>query len=180
MRSCRVLGIDPGLTRCGYAVVDGSGPGAAPNGILEPGEECDDGNLDDADGCTRFCRVGGCFGDIDLDGEVDDQDADLFFDPNVADALERARDIGTALAHHVAPLLVDDWLAGEFAGHDIGAEQEDAGVPQIIARGDHRLGALRVGLLDEGQTGVDPFRIRPGGVHSTSTMRTSAAIVKVL
>ena len=25
----RVLGIDPGLTRCGYAVVDGQGPGAA-------------------------------------------------------------------------------------------------------------------------------------------------------
>jgi crossover junction endodeoxyribonuclease RuvC len=25
----RVLGIDPGLTRCGYAVVDGGGPGAA-------------------------------------------------------------------------------------------------------------------------------------------------------
>jgi crossover junction endodeoxyribonuclease RuvC len=25
----RVLGIDPGLTRCGYAVVDGCGPGAA-------------------------------------------------------------------------------------------------------------------------------------------------------
>ena len=25
----RVLGIDPGLTRCGYAVVDGKGPGAA-------------------------------------------------------------------------------------------------------------------------------------------------------
>jgi crossover junction endodeoxyribonuclease RuvC len=28
-RSTRVLGIDPGLTRCGYAVVDGRGPGAA-------------------------------------------------------------------------------------------------------------------------------------------------------
>lgn len=27
--SIRVLGIDPGLTRCGYAVVDGRGPGAA-------------------------------------------------------------------------------------------------------------------------------------------------------
>lgn len=26
---CRVLGIDPGLTRCGYAVVDGRGPAAA-------------------------------------------------------------------------------------------------------------------------------------------------------
>lgn len=25
----RVLGVDPGLTRCGYAVVDGRGPGAA-------------------------------------------------------------------------------------------------------------------------------------------------------
>lgn len=28
-RSTRVLGIDPGLTRCGYAVVDGRGPGSA-------------------------------------------------------------------------------------------------------------------------------------------------------
>lgn len=28
-RSPRVLGIDPGLTRCGYAVVDGGGPGTA-------------------------------------------------------------------------------------------------------------------------------------------------------
>ncbi len=27
--SVRVLGIDPGLTRCGYAVVDGRGPGTA-------------------------------------------------------------------------------------------------------------------------------------------------------
>lgn len=29
MSSIRVLGIDPGLTRCGYAVVDGRGPSAA-------------------------------------------------------------------------------------------------------------------------------------------------------
>ena len=29
MRRCRVLGIDPGLTRCGYAVIDGRGPAAA-------------------------------------------------------------------------------------------------------------------------------------------------------
>lgn len=28
-RSLRVLGIDPGLTRCGYAVLDGRGPGSA-------------------------------------------------------------------------------------------------------------------------------------------------------
>ena len=28
VRATRVLGIDPGLTRCGYAVVDGRGPGS--------------------------------------------------------------------------------------------------------------------------------------------------------
>jgi crossover junction endodeoxyribonuclease RuvC len=27
--TCRVLGVDPGLTRCGYAVLDGRGPGSA-------------------------------------------------------------------------------------------------------------------------------------------------------
>ena len=32
-RSIRVLGIDPGLTRCGYAVVDGRGGGAAVGGV---------------------------------------------------------------------------------------------------------------------------------------------------
>lgn len=30
----RVLGIDPGLTRCGYAVVDGSGPTAVAMGVI--------------------------------------------------------------------------------------------------------------------------------------------------
>jgi crossover junction endodeoxyribonuclease RuvC len=29
MRSCRVLGIDPGLTRCGYAIVESRGPSKA-------------------------------------------------------------------------------------------------------------------------------------------------------
>lgn len=33
------------------------------------------------------------------------------FDPDVSAALERARSLGTALAHHVAPLLVDDVTA---------------------------------------------------------------------
>jgi cysteine-rich repeat protein len=43
-----------------------------------PDEECDDGNVLDGDGCTRFCRVGGCFGDVTLDGEIDDDDAVAF------------------------------------------------------------------------------------------------------
>ena len=48
------------------------------------------------------------------------------FDPNVADALERARDIGTALAHHVAPLLVDE-PAAFFAEQDFDAVIDSEG-----------------------------------------------------
>ena len=42
----------------------GSGPSAAPNGILEPGEECDDGNLVNEDGCNNFCGLGTCVDDL--------------------------------------------------------------------------------------------------------------------
>lgn len=31
------------------------------NGIIEGSEECDDGNLDDNDGCSRFCQVEECY-----------------------------------------------------------------------------------------------------------------------
>ncbi len=42
-------------------------PGACPdqvcgNGIVELGEDCDDGNLDEEDGCTRTCEIGTCVG----------------------------------------------------------------------------------------------------------------------
>jgi cysteine-rich repeat protein len=30
------------------------------NGVLEPGEQCDDGNITDGDGCDALCRVSGC------------------------------------------------------------------------------------------------------------------------
>ena len=30
------------------------------NGTVDPGEECDDGNQDNSDGCTRFCRRSVC------------------------------------------------------------------------------------------------------------------------
>jgi cysteine-rich repeat protein len=33
------------------------------NGDLEDGEECDDGNLVEDDGCTNQCLIGACFGD---------------------------------------------------------------------------------------------------------------------
>ncbi|MDP2670404.1 MAG: DUF4215 domain-containing protein [bacterium] len=29
------------------------------NGHLEPGEQCDDGNMQNNDGCSRFCRMEG-------------------------------------------------------------------------------------------------------------------------
>ena len=31
------------------------------DGILDPGEECDDGNMDDDDGCSHFCRIEPCY-----------------------------------------------------------------------------------------------------------------------
>jgi cysteine-rich repeat protein len=44
------------------------------NGALDPDEECDDGDLDDIDGCTRFCRLGPCKGDLDGDRVVGEGD----------------------------------------------------------------------------------------------------------
>ncbi len=40
-------------------------PDTCPNGVRDPGEECDDGNDSSADECLRSCRVNGCG-----DGEV--------------------------------------------------------------------------------------------------------------
>ncbi len=62
------------LQTCGDGVIDLDPLTNAPL------EECDDGNILNGDGCSEFCRIGGCFGDVDLDGEIDDQDVDLFDD----------------------------------------------------------------------------------------------------
>jgi cysteine-rich repeat protein len=50
-----------------FAAKTAPSPAACPaqvcgNGIVETGEACDDGNLDDGDGCTATCAVGGCIG----------------------------------------------------------------------------------------------------------------------
>ena len=42
----------------------GSGPNQIPNGILEPGEDCDDGNMVNEDGCTNYCGSGNCVDDL--------------------------------------------------------------------------------------------------------------------
>ncbi|MCP3985558.1 MAG: hypothetical protein GY723_14305 [bacterium] len=49
-------------------------------GIPEGSEECDDGNTDNGDGCSQFCRVAGCQGDVNLDGRIDQTDMDQFDD----------------------------------------------------------------------------------------------------
>lgn len=41
-------------------------------------EGCDDGNLTDGDDCTHFCRVAGCFGDLDRDGALTLSDVSRF------------------------------------------------------------------------------------------------------
>ena len=46
------------LVRAG--VVLGACAGGAPNGVLEPGETCDDGNFIDGDGCCADCTDSGC------------------------------------------------------------------------------------------------------------------------
>jgi cysteine-rich repeat protein len=48
------------------------------DGVRQAGEACDDGNLADGDGCTRFCQVGGLAGDVNLDGEIDLVDVEQF------------------------------------------------------------------------------------------------------
>jgi|GEM_PF-598680 len=50
-----------------YAATGSSAPGACEspvcgNGIHELGEECDDGNFDDSDGCTSLCETAACVG----------------------------------------------------------------------------------------------------------------------
>jgi len=38
-------------------------PWACPDGVVDPGEECDDGNTNDEDACTNDCTLGGFCGD---------------------------------------------------------------------------------------------------------------------
>jgi len=45
----------PQLTPCGGPIIPGCG-----NGTLDPGEECDDGNTNACDGCSRSCQIERC------------------------------------------------------------------------------------------------------------------------
>ncbi len=60
-----IAGNDPGKFIARSAPSPGQCPTATcGNGELEPGEECDDGNLDDEDGCSRYCRFSACSGEV--------------------------------------------------------------------------------------------------------------------
>jgi cysteine-rich repeat protein len=68
-----------GATSTGAA--SSSGGAVCGDGVVDPGEACDDGNTDDADGCTNACALPGCgdgivAGDEQCDdGNTEDNDA---------------------------------------------------------------------------------------------------------
>jgi cysteine-rich repeat protein len=47
-------------TDTGESETTGEPPGVCGDAALNPGEACDDGNLDDGDGCTPTCELGPC------------------------------------------------------------------------------------------------------------------------
>jgi cysteine-rich repeat protein len=55
-------------------------PAVCGNGIPEAGEECDDGNLDDGDGCDSNCTPTGCGNGVVTGGEECDDGNDLTTD----------------------------------------------------------------------------------------------------
>src|SRR5262245_40171921 len=65
--------------------------GSCANGVLEPGEECDDGNQVDGDGCDHNCTVTRCFNGVHTAGEscpfddLDLPDLSLGFSPWCSD-----------------------------------------------------------------------------------------------
>ncbi len=97
-----LLRSDPGLHFGGWTIdelcVVGVAPGAAAcgNGTLDVGEDCDDGNLVDADGCSAQCTADSDPGAGDDDprpGEDDDdpEDGDTDADPGADDVESTAR-----------------------------------------------------------------------------------------
>lgn len=59
--SCSLGGGTSGTCKGGACLAAGCG-----NGVKEGSEECDDGNTDDTDGCTKFCKYT-CSADADCD-----------------------------------------------------------------------------------------------------------------
>jgi cysteine-rich repeat protein len=47
-------------TDTGESETTGEAPGVCGDAVMNPGEACDDGNLEDGDGCTPTCELGPC------------------------------------------------------------------------------------------------------------------------
>ncbi len=62
VRTLNCQGADAGAQACHYASAWGACMGAqfCGNGVVDQGEECDDGNADNTDGCTNFCKKNVC------------------------------------------------------------------------------------------------------------------------
>jgi cysteine-rich repeat protein len=87
-RVCRTLnesnGLDQNCDLLDDGVVDGTCP-QCPNGETDAGEECDDGNFDDGDGCTGQCVLEFCGDGVNNNNgteECDDGEANSDTEPN--------------------------------------------------------------------------------------------------
>ncbi len=75
-----VLDNCPLVANPGPADIDGDSVGDAcdaetcGDSVVEGSETCDDGNTSNGDSCSQYCRVGGCPGDVDLDGGLTEVD----------------------------------------------------------------------------------------------------------
>ena len=104
---------DPGLQFGGWTIDELCVVGVAPaapgcgNAIIEPGEDCDDGNLVDGDGCTAQCvaesPAGGDDGPRPGEDDEDPDDGDTDGDPGADDVASTGRLVDRGCACRSTP-----------------------------------------------------------------------------
>ncbi len=124
--------------------VDGGDPPACGDGVLDPGEQCDDGNASDGDGCDRTCMPDRCGDGVVDPGEACDRGDDALgdgCDPGCASAFtyikastpgQHAFGWSVALSADGSTLAVGAYLE-DGASTGINGDQSDQSAPHAGA-----------------------------------------------